>query len=182
MGVTKVTFLKPLLKILKQGNTYSYTNLKVYQDKFSSNEIALATISKTKNEVTEAFQEALPVTELSQDITTDLASYMSCIGCDKNIQGNQPIIECPNCHIKQKRSRCQQHWYAQVLFLSSSNNKDINCTMFEDTLKQAVAVAGHQADQWNQVALESILLDMPEFSMTYNMQSKVISSVAPRQG
>ena len=86
------------------------------------------------------FQEVLPFTVLeSTTVNTEIiginqvASYLSCCKCNKKVvpSPEHDFIKCAKCHFKQKQTAFKAHWFAQVLF-QETNDDRIDLTLFED--------------------------------------------------
>lgn len=189
-GTIKFVLWENFVGTIQQGSTYSFHDIRVKKDKFSS-EIFLNT-AKNGSKITdeEPFQEMLPVTaEMpSSTVTAELkgitkvACYLCCYKCNKKIEPTPSrIVHCSSCHFKQKQSACHNHWYAQVVFEEVNTKKKINLTLFQDAIKQAIQLnnCAEQESHLTELDIEEVLLTLPDTLMvTYHKQNRVVTKIA----
>lgn len=120
-----------------EGDTYTFHNIRVNKDKQTGDIYVNTAKSGTTISSAQAFTDVLPITPQipNEYITTTadgeilgvekVASYLSCCKCNKKIEivTQHPVVECSNCHLKQKQSSCPKNCYTQALFQNSDDDK-----------------------------------------------------------
>ena len=91
----------------------------------------------------------------------------------------QAFIECAKCHFKQKKTASKAHWFAQVLFQDTNDDK-IDLTIFEDAIHQIAKLTSDtvKVKDITQTGIESIVFNTPPISITYNRRTKVVENVS----
>ena len=129
---------------IKHGDTYTFCDICVYKDKMS-HEICLNIVkSSSPDDSAPQFQDVLPFTVLESTTVNgeiigvnQVASYLSCCKCNKKVDPSpeHAFTECAKFHFKQKQTASKEHWFAQVLF-QDTNDEKIDLTLFEDAIHQ----------------------------------------------
>ena len=189
-GTMKLSLWRDFVGTIEQGNTYSFQNFNIYEDKLT-HEICISTaLAGSAIEPAPEFHEVLAVSIVASTTThgevigvDKVTSYMSCRKCNKKIDHNdQPaFIECNHCHFKQKQKTSKKHWFAQVMLEDQEdNNKLLHLTIFEDELLKLATFSGKSftIDSFSQSVIESILYDSPIISVTFDRRNKVVETVS----
>ena len=187
-GTMKMTLWENFVGSIKQGDTYTFRDICVYKDKMS-HEICLNT-AKSGSTVESApqFQQVLPFTVLESTTVNgkiigvnQVASYLSCCKCNKKVnpRPEHAFIECAKCHFKQKQTASKAHWFAQVLFQDTNDDK-IDFTLFEDAIHQIAKLTSDtiEVKGLTQADIESTLFASPPICITYHRRSKVVENVS----
>ena len=110
-----------------------------------------------------------------------LASYLSCCKCNKKVNPSpeHAFIECAKYHFKQKQTASKAHWFVQVLFQDTNDDK-IDLTLFEDAIHQIAKLTSDTVEVkgLTQADIESILFTSPPICITYNRRSKVVGNAS----
>ena len=171
------------------GSTYIFSNLTVRKDKFTD-EIYLNTAqSGTVVNMTDDFQEILAVapqapaeylaTTAAGEIigVESVTKYLSCYKCNKKIQPTTSVImECQNCHLKQKVAATKMHWYATVLF-KNDNNEDFKLTVF-DTAVTEISSFKKEFTKLTEDDITTNFLTLPSvITVTFNSKTKIVTKI-----
>ena len=179
---------------VSEGNTYTFENIRVEKDKYDDNELHINT-AKFGTTIVPAtpLTEVLAITAKApmEYITStfdgeilgieNVSSYLSCSKCPKKIEivTQSTIIECRNCHLKQKQSSCSTNWYVQLLFLNT-NNSNLSLTIFDDVLEDLFSLNGQNIHKINlsKDVIEEAILKLPTvITVTFQKRNKVIKSI-----
>lgn len=145
--------------------------------------------SSTTIESASEFQDILPVTVLeSQTVDVEIIgvqkveSYTACFKCNIRVDNSQHqgIIECSNCHLKQKQNLAPKHWFVQLLVeVKNSTATKLTLTLFENTIHQIAKINGHpvEINQFRAELIEEIIFDTSVISVTYNKKSHIVENV-----
>ena len=70
-----------------------------------------------------------------------VASYLSCCKCSEKVDPSpeHAFIDCAKYHLKQKQTASKAHWFAQVLFQDTDDDR-IDLTLFEDVIRQTAKI------------------------------------------
>ncbi|XP_029209383.2 uncharacterized protein LOC114973125 [Acropora millepora] len=174
-----------------EGNTYTFHNIRVNKDKQTGDIYVNTAKSGTTISPAQAFTDVLPITPQMPNeyitTTTDgeilgvekVASYLSCCKCNNKIEivTQHPVVECSNCHLKQKQSSCPKNWYTQVLFQNSDDDK-LSLTMFNDVLMQVFTITNQTMYEVSKEFIEDVILKLPAaVTVTYQKRDKIITSI-----
>ena len=92
---------------------------------------------------------ALESTTVSGEIigVNQVASCLSCCKCNKKVDPSpeHPFIEFAKRHFKQKQTASKAHWFAQVLFQYTNDDK-IDLTLFEEAIHQIAKLTSDTAE------------------------------------
>ena len=83
------------------------------------------------------------------------------------------------CHLKQKQTASKAHWFGQVLFQDTNEDKR-DLTLFEDAIHQTANLTSDtdKVKVLTQADIESILFTSPPICITYKRRSKVVENVS----
>ena len=189
-GTILLTLCENYVQQVKQGNTYTFTNIHVRKDKVTSEIVVNTVESDTKIESGPPFQEALPIIVLdSETVDVEIIGiekvqpYLACTKCTKKIQhtDNRRFIECSHCHFKQKEAAAAKHWFAQVLVenKSSTETNRFSVTLFESSIKQIVQANSEipEDNKFTKELIEDLLFDTSVISITYNKRTHIVENV-----
>ena len=191
-STTKFILWEEFVGTVQEGNTYLFDKVRVKKDKYSGEIFLNTAMSGSTITIEQPFEEMLtvavdlPITTTKVELkgVDKVTNYLSCYKCEKKIEDTElRIVTCSNCHFKQKKSACEDHWYAQVVVEEVGMKKRLDLTLFDEAIRQAILVAGmgcsEKADNLSKDAIEDMLLSLPEsFTMTYNKRSKVVSNIS----
>ena len=92
--------------------------------------------------------------------------------CNKKVEPSPEhvFIECAKCHFKQKQTASKAHWFAQVLFQDTNDDK-IDLTLFEDAIHQIAKLTSDTVEVKGLTQADTICI-------TYNRRSKVVDNVS----
>ena len=93
---------------------------------------------------------------------------------------HQSIIECSNCHFKQKQNLAPKHWFVQLLVeVKNFTATKLTLTLFEKTIHQIAKINGHpvEINQFTTELIEKIIFDTSVISVTYNKKSHIVENV-----
>ena len=180
---------------VENNRTYMFHNVTVRNNKYNGTVYLNTAKYGTEIKLTEDFTEILAV-PLTQDTTqfvsttiegeilgiSSINSYFPCFKCNKKLEQSTAAayLQCNNCHFKQKLKPASQHRYAQVL-VQFSDDKSITLTLFEDPIKQILAIQNKESlPTLTEEMLADSLLNLPAVNFTYNTTSKVVLKIAKK--
>ena len=104
-----------------------------------------------------------------------VGSYLSCCKCNKKVDPTleHAFIDCVKCYLKQKQTASKAHWFAQVLFQDTDDDRR-DLTLFEDAIHQTAKLTSDtdEVKGLTQADIESILFTSPPICITYNQLNK----------
>ena len=108
------------------------------------------------------------------------ASYLSCCKCNEKVDPSpeHAFIDCAKCHLKQKQTASKAHWFAQLLFQDTDDDKR-DLTLFEGAIHQTAKLTSDtdEVKGLTQADMASILFTSPPICITYNRRSRSPSKV-----
>ena len=136
-GSIKCVFFGEWVKCIEEGETYTFTNLKVRTDYLSQEKFVNTAKTGCKIETRKAFGEPLaPAAPLvaiqsfpifSVVGIKGISKYYSCSSCSKKLEEQGTKLYCRSCNMKQKPTNVQ--WVSR-LRVQDSTSEQLNITVF----------------------------------------------------
>ena len=106
-----------------------------------------------------------------------LSIFTSCQSCKRKItEISQKYIKCQNCGVRQRVENCKRDASVQLL-VNLPGDEEIWLTAFTDVIMSLLMV-GSASLLSDSDTIEEHLLDINNISFTYNVNKKVITSIA----
>jgi DNA-directed RNA polymerase subunit RPC12/RpoP len=175
---------------VKEGLTYTFTNVRVRKN----NTNASVSVS-TPNSSDCTIQECKPFTEplatpaeLPETFTsktvkaevigiTKCSKYYTCLKCKTKFNDvTTVVVKCNNCNFTQKLEKARKNHYLHVLIEAEEDTQTI--TFFEESIKQAMALAGVEQSLLTDDLVTNTFLGLPNLSITYDRKTKIVSEVS----
>ena len=186
-GAMKLVLWQEFTDLLIVGETYSFQDVGVKQNKFTKEIFINTSKSDTKIDLAKPFKEVLPVVVQSTSLpvtgevlgVSKVTYYLGCIKCNKKVdETGDALTNCNNCNLKQKQKTCKKNWYCQVLF-SESDSNDVQLTIFQDGIQVAYELSDKIFDVSKITAadIETTMLNLPTVEITYDKKKKTVTSL-----
>ena len=179
-GSIKCVFYGEWVGCIEEGETYTFSNLRVRTDYLSEEKYVNTAKTGCKIERRKPFsQPVAAVAPLVADIATKeeifsvvgvkgISKYYSCSSCSKKLEEQGTKFYCRACHMKQKATNVQ--WVSR-LRLKDSTSEQFNITVFHP---QMVKLFEHKGKYLSSSLIESeiedILLDVENIHASINIQ------------
>ncbi|CAB3979624.1 Hypothetical predicted protein [Paramuricea clavata] len=179
-GSIKCVFFGEWVKCIEEGETYTFTNLRVRTDYLSQEKFVNTAKTGCKIETRKAFGEPLaPAAPLVADIATKeaifsvvgikgISKYYSCSSCSKKLEEQGTKLYCRSCNMKQKPTNVQ--WVSR-LRVQDSTSDQLNITVFHPHMVKLFESQGKSLlPSLTESVIEDILLDVENIHASINIQ------------
>lgn len=179
-GSIKVVFWQEWVDSVEDGETYTFTNLRVKEDYHSHEKFVNTAKAGCKIEASVPFTQPLPDVKISlTDIATKEATisvvgvktvskYFSCNTCSRKLEERGIKYYCRSCNMKQKPVNDQ--WFCK-LRVKDSSSQQFNISVFHPEMLKLLQTQGKaMLPTLTTDEVEDILLDITNVHITMNVQ------------